>query len=131
MSSLGIVAGIVSVSKNGKVSCLIFRISGRMLRQPESNYPIFPTVSPRDTWAERSDGAVLAFYPPLSFYTIHTSIHYSKMFEFIITLILAMLIMVILSCIGVLITQPIHGALVRLRANYSPKAVSLDGLDNR
>ena len=53
------------------------------------------------------------------------------MFEFLLTLILAMLIMVILSCIGVLITQPIHGALVRLRANYSPKAVSLDGLENR
>lgn len=53
------------------------------------------------------------------------------MFEFLLTLILAMLIMVVLSCIGVLITQPIHGALVRLRANYSPKAVALDGLENR
>jgi hypothetical protein len=106
-----------------------------MLRHPESNYPTFPTVYPRDTLAERSDGAVLAVYPPLSFYFVHhptsTSRGNSKMFEFIITLILAMLIMVILSCIGVLITQPIHGALVRLRANYSPKAVSLDGLNNR
>jgi len=118
------------MSKNGEVSCLIFRISGRVLRQPGIKLPhISHGVYPRDTWAERSDGAVLAVYsiPPLSFYTIH----YTKMFEFIITLILAMLIMVILSCIGVLITQPIHGALVRLRANYSPKAVSLDGLDNR
>lgn len=66
-------------------------------------------------------------------YTVHstTTTHTATMFEFLLTLILAMLIMVILSSIVVAFTQPIHGALVRLRANYSPKAVSLDGLDNR
>ena len=94
--------------------------------------PHFPRCNPRVTWAERSDGAVLAVYSILLCHSISYILYItSKMFEFIITLILAMLIMVILSCIGVLITQPIHGALVRLRANYSPKAVSLDGLDNR
>lgn len=64
-------------------------------------------------------------------YIVHSTAHTATMFEFLLTLILAMLIMVILSSIVVAFTQPIHGALVRLRANYSPKAVSLDGLDNR
>ena len=64
-------------------------------------------------------------------YIVHSTAYTATMFEFLLTLILAMLIMVILSSIVVAFTQPIHGALVRLRANYSPKAVSLDGLDNR
>ncbi|WWC86382.1 uncharacterized protein L201_001258 [Kwoniella dendrophila CBS 6074] len=48
------------------------------------------------------------------------------MFEFLITLILATAIMVSLMAIGVAMTMPFHGALVRLRANYNPHAVGLD-----
>jgi len=45
--------------------------------------PHFPRCNPRVTWAERSDGAVLAVYPPLSFYTIlntlyqHVRVHHN------------------------------------------------------
>ncbi|WVQ82656.1 hypothetical protein IAT38_004788 [Cryptococcus sp. DSM 104549] len=48
------------------------------------------------------------------------------MFEFIITLIVATFIMVALMAVGVAITMPFTGALVRLRANYNPHAVGLD-----
>ncbi|WVR05998.1 hypothetical protein IAU60_003026 [Kwoniella sp. DSM 27419] len=48
------------------------------------------------------------------------------MFEFLLTLILAIFIMVSLMAVGVAITMPFHGALVRLRANYNPHAVGLD-----
>ncbi|WWC99816.1 hypothetical protein V866_006724 [Kwoniella sp. B9012] len=48
------------------------------------------------------------------------------MFEFLITLLLATAIMISLMAVGVAITMPFHGALVRLRANYNPHAVGLD-----
>ncbi|WVQ97558.1 hypothetical protein IAU59_004672 [Kwoniella sp. CBS 9459] len=48
------------------------------------------------------------------------------MFEFLLTLFLATAIMVSLMAVGVAITMPFHGALVRLRANYNPHAVGLD-----
>jgi len=53
------------------------------------------------------------------------------MFEFLLTLLLATLIMVVLMGIGVALTMPFHGALVRLRANYNPRAVGLEGTENR
>ena len=53
------------------------------------------------------------------------------MFEFLLTLILATLLMIVLMAIGVAITIPFHGALVRLRANYNPRAVGLEGTENR
>ncbi|WVW82438.1 hypothetical protein I302_104448 [Kwoniella bestiolae CBS 10118] len=48
------------------------------------------------------------------------------MFEFLITLLLATSIMISFMAVGVAITMPFHGALVRLRANYNPHAVGLD-----
>lgn len=51
--------------------------------------------------------------------------------SFIFTLILASIIMVVLMALGVAITMPFHGALVRLRANYNPRAVGLEGVENR
>ncbi|WWC58478.1 uncharacterized protein I303_101021 [Kwoniella dejecticola CBS 10117] len=48
------------------------------------------------------------------------------MFEFLITLLLATAILISLMAVGVAITMPFHGALVRLRANYNPHAVGLD-----
>ncbi|OCF54207.1 hypothetical protein L486_08119 [Kwoniella mangroviensis CBS 10435] len=48
------------------------------------------------------------------------------MFEFLITLLFATAIMISLMAVGVAITMPFHGALVRLRANYNPHAVGLD-----
>lgn len=53
------------------------------------------------------------------------------MFEFIATLFFAMGIMIVLMAVGVALTMPFHGALVRLRANYNPRAVGLEGTDNR
>jgi len=53
------------------------------------------------------------------------------MFEFLITIILAIFLMVVLMGIIVALTMPFHGALVRLRANYNPRAVGLEGTDNR
>jgi hypothetical protein len=50
---------------------------------------------------------------------------------FIFTLILASFIMVLLMAAGVAVTMPFHGALVRLRANYNPRAVGLEGVENR
>lgn len=64
------------------------------------------------------------------------------MFEFILTLIVAVFIMIFMMAIGVAITMPFHGALVRsvgcpvvraiadaaarLRANYNPRGVGLE-----
>ncbi|KAK8846522.1 hypothetical protein IAR55_005608 [Kwoniella newhampshirensis] len=48
------------------------------------------------------------------------------MFEFILTLFLAAAIMIFLMAVGVGLTMPFTGALVRLRANYNPHAVGLD-----
>jgi hypothetical protein len=53
------------------------------------------------------------------------------MFEFILTLILAALFMVIIMAVGVAIFMPFQGALVRLRANFNPRAVGLEGTENR
>ncbi|KAK4687234.1 hypothetical protein P7C73_g2887, partial [Tremellales sp. Uapishka_1] len=53
------------------------------------------------------------------------------MFEFILTLLLAALIMIVLMAVGVGITMPFHGSMVRLRANYNPRAVGLEGTENR
>lgn len=53
------------------------------------------------------------------------------MFEFIATLLVAMAIMIALMAVGVALTMPFHGALVRLRANYNPRAVGLEGTENR
>ena len=53
------------------------------------------------------------------------------MFEFLITLSVAALIMILLMAVGVGLTMPFHGALVRLRANYNPRAVGLEGTENR
>ncbi|KAL7424809.1 hypothetical protein Q5752_000493 [Cryptotrichosporon argae] len=53
------------------------------------------------------------------------------MFEFIVTVLLAMLIMACMMCLTVGLTMPFYGSLVRLRANYNPHAVGLDGTDNR
>lgn len=50
---------------------------------------------------------------------------------FFFTLVLASFIMVMLMALGVVVTMPFHGALVRLRANYNPKAVGLEGVENR
>lgn len=50
---------------------------------------------------------------------------------FFFTLVLASFIMVLLMGIGVAITMPFHGALVRLRSNYNPRAVGLEGVENR
>ncbi|UZJ51540.1 hypothetical protein CBS101457_000860 [Exobasidium rhododendri] len=44
------------------------------------------------------------------------------------SLIAALIVLVISVAISVLISQPFTGALVRLRANYLPKAVSLDNV---
>ncbi|ORY32275.1 mitochondrial carrier domain-containing protein [Naematelia encephala] len=53
------------------------------------------------------------------------------MFEFLIALVLATLLMIVLMAVGVGLTMPFHGALVRLRANYNPRAVGLEGTENR
>ncbi|EIW72509.1 hypothetical protein TREMEDRAFT_70739 [Tremella mesenterica DSM 1558] len=53
------------------------------------------------------------------------------MFEFILTLLLAAGIMVLAMAVGVGVTMPFHGALIRLRANYNPRAVGLEGVENR
>jgi hypothetical protein len=53
------------------------------------------------------------------------------MFEFILTVLIASIMMVALMALGVAITMPFHGALVRLRANYNPRAVGLEGTENR
>jgi hypothetical protein len=53
------------------------------------------------------------------------------MLDFIVTLLLASVIMVTFMAIGVALTMPLHGALVRLRANYNPRAVGLEGVENR
>jgi hypothetical protein len=50
---------------------------------------------------------------------------------FFFTLILASIIMVVLMAVGVALAMPFHGALVRLRANYNPRAVGLEGVENR
>lgn len=39
--------------------------------------------------------------------------------------------MVGLMGLGVALTMPFHGALIRLRANYNPKAIGLEGAENR
>jgi hypothetical protein len=77
-SSLGIVG--YSKSKEWEELAYLTGISGRPTvsgrQRAGSNYPTFPTVlSPEQLRAERSDGAVLAFYPPLSFYLIHPTSH--------------------------------------------------------
>jgi hypothetical protein len=53
------------------------------------------------------------------------------MLDFIVTLIIASIIMATLMCVTVAVTMPFHGALVRLRANYNPRAVGLEGIENR
>jgi hypothetical protein len=53
------------------------------------------------------------------------------MFEFFLTLLVATLIMIVLMAVVVGLTMPFHGALVRLRANYNPRAVGLEGTENR
>lgn len=53
------------------------------------------------------------------------------MIDFIVTLLLASTIMVGLMGLGVALTMPFHGALIRLRANYNPKAIGLEGAENR
>lgn len=53
------------------------------------------------------------------------------MIDLIITVLLASIIMVVAMAIGIAITMPLHGALVRLRANYNPRAVGLEGTENR
>lgn len=53
------------------------------------------------------------------------------MLEFLITLFLAALIMLVLAAVGVGLTMPFHGALVRLRSNYNPKAIGIEGAENR
>lgn len=47
---------------------------------------------------------------------------------FIFSFITASLVLVLSISLAVLFTQPFTGALVRLRANYLPKAVSLDNV---
>ncbi|ODO07142.1 hypothetical protein L198_00721 [Cryptococcus wingfieldii CBS 7118] len=47
------------------------------------------------------------------------------MFEFILTLLLAAVLMAAIMAASVAITMPFSGALVRLRANYNPHAVGL------
>ncbi|CAO1635874.1 unnamed protein product [Parajaminaea phylloscopi] len=47
---------------------------------------------------------------------------------FVFTFILASIVLVLTICISVLITLPFTGSIVRLRANYLPKAVSLDNV---
>jgi hypothetical protein len=49
------------------------------------------------------------------------------MFEFLLTLLLATFLMITLMGVMVALTMPFHGALVRLRANYNPRAVGLEG----
>jgi hypothetical protein len=46
------------------------------------------------------------------------------------TIIVASLIMVISSVVATLIVMPFKGSLIRLRANYNPRAVGFDGTDN-
>jgi hypothetical protein len=53
------------------------------------------------------------------------------MIDFIVTLLLASTIMVGIMGLGVALTMPFHGALIRLRANYNPKAIGLEGAENR
>ena len=60
-----------------------------------------------------------------------TSLIHTIMLDFIVTLVLASIIMATLMCVTVAVTMPFHGALVRLRANYNPRAVGLEGIENR
>ncbi len=46
------------------------------------------------------------------------------------TIIVASLIMVVSSVVATLIVMPFKGSLIRLRANYNPRAVGFDGTDN-
>ena len=53
------------------------------------------------------------------------------MFEFLATLIVASLMMIGIMALLIAITMPFQGALVRLRSNYNPRAVGLEGTENR
>lgn len=48
----------------------------------------------------------------------------------VVTIIVASMIMIISSVIATLIVMPFKGSLIRLRANYNPRAVGFDGTDN-
>ena len=49
------------------------------------------------------------------------------MFEFLLILLVASAMVIFATIVSVAITMPLTGALVRLRANYNPRAVGLDG----
>lgn len=48
----------------------------------------------------------------------------------VVTVLLASVMMVFASVIGTIIIMPFAGSLIRLRANYNPRAVGFDGMDN-
>lgn len=47
-----------------------------------------------------------------------------------ITAVLALLIMIIGAAVSTVFVMPLAGALVRLRANYNPRAVGFDDSEN-
>ncbi|BEI86265.1 hypothetical protein CcaverHIS002_0605520 [Cutaneotrichosporon cavernicola] len=48
----------------------------------------------------------------------------------VLTIVVACLIMMISAVIATIIVMPFKGSLIRLRANYNPRAVGFDGSDN-
>ncbi|GMK57172.1 hypothetical protein CspeluHIS016_0400060 [Cutaneotrichosporon spelunceum] len=49
---------------------------------------------------------------------------------FVLTILLACLIMMVWSVVATIIVMPFKGSLIRLRANYNPRAVAFDGSDS-
>lgn len=110
-------------------------LSGRSFRQSDayviiqyvSEIAVFAVNCRRSRHRLKAPLAILSYPFFLSY--IHTQTNMDIAFFF--TLILASIIMVALMAVGVALAMPFHGALVRLRANYNPRAVGLEGVENR
>lgn len=52
------------------------------------------------------------------------------MSNIIVTILVACAIMIVSSVVATIVVMPFTGSLIRLRANYNPRAVGFDGTDN-
>jgi len=48
-----------------------------------------------------------------------------------VTTLVAVCMMLVMIVISVAVTMPFVGSLIRLRANYNPRAVGLEGAENQ
>jgi hypothetical protein len=53
------------------------------------------------------------------------------MANIIVTTLVASLLMLLMITISIAATMPFVGSLIRLRANYNPRAVGLEGAENQ